>query len=312
MTKRDFFYLSADGKTQIHAVEWLPDDKPQAVLQIAHGVTEHILRYEELADFFTKKGFAVVGNDHLGHGYSVAAGAAAMYCGPKDSWHWIEEDMYSCLKRTKRHFPNIPYIILGLSLGSFAIRSLLIHYPDAVDGAVLAGTGQNPGYQLAAVRWLVENEARRVGEEHSTPLIHKLSFGTYNRYFAPNRTDFDWLCASREGLEDYIADELRGKALSAGLFREMLSIMLFTGNFKNQKQMKKDVPILLISGDRDPVGNNGRGVKNTCQSFKKAGMKNITMKLFHGLRHDLFLEDRRADVSDYIYQWISDNKIILT
>lgn len=195
---------------------------------------------------------------------------------------------------------------MGLSLGSFVIRSFLIHHPGEVDGAILVGTGQSPAFQLVAVRWIAKNEARKSGEAYSTPLIQKLSFGTYNRYFAPNRTEFDWLCASKEGLDNYIADELRGKALSAGLFREMLSSMIFTGNIKNQELMNKDVSILLLSGSNDPVGDNGKGVKSTYQSFSKVGMKDVTVKLYPGLRHDLFREDEKQEIFTYIYQWITE------
>ncbi len=308
MTKKEFYFPSADGKTKIHAVEWLPEGTPKAVLQIAHGVTEHILAYEELAEYFTGKGFIVVGNDHLGHGLSIAEGAQPMYFGPEDSWLWVEEDMHTCQKLTKEEFADIPYFMLGLSLGTFVIRSFLIHHPGQTDGAILVGTGQTPAVALAAVRWLAKREARKAGEAYSTPLIQQLSFGTYNKDFAPNRTDFDWLCSSEKGLDVYLADKLRGEAMSAGLFREMLSSMIFTGKAENQKMMDKDIPILLVSGDMDPVGDKGKGVKATCESFKKVGMKDVSMKLYPGLRHNLFLEDERKEIYVHICAWIM-NKI---
>lgn len=304
MKRNEFYFLSADKKTQIHVVEWIPEEKPKAILQIAHGVTEHILRYEEMAEFFTKRGFVVAGNDHLGHGTSVAAGAEPMYFGTEGSWSFAESDMYTCQKQLKKRYPGIPCIVLGLSLGSFLVRTYLIHHPGETAGVILAGTGQQSVLPLLIVRNIAKKEAHHAGEAYSTPLIKKFTFETYNKKFSPNRTDFDWLCSSEEGLEDYIADPLRGEALSAGLFREMLSGMIFTGNLKNQKKMDKKVPIFLVSGEDDPVGNCGKGVKAAYRSLQKAGVEDVSMKLYPGLRHDIFLEDSRKDIFEDIYSWI--------
>jgi len=306
MTQNEFYYLSADKRTTIHAVEWCPSEEPRAILQVAHGVTEHMLCYAEMAEFFTARGIVLVGNDHLGHGSSVAKDAQPMYFGPEDSWNWVEEDMYTCLKMTKEKYPDIPYFVLGLSLGSFLVRTFSIHHPGKVDGIVLAGTGQSPAMQLRLVKLLAKNEAKKVGEDQTTPMIHKLTFEMYNKQFTPNHTDYDWLCASKAGLDSYIADPLRGEDMSAGLFREMLTGMLCSGNLKNQMKMDKDVPVLLISGENDPVGENGKGVRATYRSFQKAGVKNVSMKLYPGLRHDIFIEDEKQDVFEYIYQWLED------
>ena len=139
MVKREFTFPSADGKTAIHAVEWLPEGAPRAVLQIAHGVSEYVLRYEDFAGYLTERGFAVVGNDHLGHGLSVADGAPRLYFGPKGSWNWVVEDMEQLRKLTHEKFPNLPYFLLGHSMGSFLTRTYLIRYPGTVDGAIIIG-----------------------------------------------------------------------------------------------------------------------------------------------------------------------------
>lgn len=306
MTKNEFYYESADKKTKIHAVEWTPDGAVKAVLQIAHGVTEHMFKYEKMAEYFTSRGVAVVGNDHLGHGLSIAKDGKPMYFGPEGSWDWVEQDMCTCYKTIKKKYPDVPYFILGLSLGSFLVRSFMINQPGAVDGAVLVGTGQTvPAFQLKLARFMARKEAKKSGDSACTPLIHKLTFETYNKQFAPNRTDYDWLCADEEGLNDYIADDLRGESVSAGMFREMLNGMLFTGDAKNQKRMDKNVPILLISGNNDPVGESGKGVKRTYDSLKKAGVENVDMKLYPGLRHDILREKEKMDVFGDIYKWMA-------
>lgn len=306
MTREDFNYLSADGKTSIHAVEWRPEGDPIAVLQIAHGVTEHILRYEELAAYFAERGFVVVGNDHLGHGTSIAEGAQPMYFGPPGSWEWVIKDMHECSRIIKEKYPNIPYIAIGSSLGSFAIRTWLINNPEAVDAAILAGTGQTAPVLLGFIKKVAVREGEKSGEENTTPLINKLTFENYNKGFAPNKTEFDWLCVSKTSLDEYLKDPLRGKAMSAGLFRELVDGMVFTAKKANQQQMNKEMPVLLISGAEDPVGDRGKGVERTLRSFEKAGMKDVDKKIYPGLRHDILHDEGREEIFEYLCQWIAE------
>lgn len=304
MNKNEFYYLSADGKTQIHAVEWIPDEKPKAILQIAHGVTEYILRYEQFAEYLVKKGIMVVGNDHLGHGKSIAKDSEPMYFGPTGSWKWAVEDMYTCTKMIKEKYPEIPYYMLGFSLGSFLLRTYLIEYPGIADAAIIMGTGETPPVQIALAKFIANKEAKKVGENHTSPMIKKLTFDTYNKFFAPNRTDYDWLCSDNEGLDEYIADQMRGGNLSAGLFREMLSGMKFTSEIKNLKKMNLNTPILFISGDEDPVGEKGKGVIKAYHKFQDIGMKDVEIKLYPKLRHDILHEKCKKEIYEYVYNWI--------
>jgi len=306
MQKNEFYYMSKDGKTQIHAVEWLPDEEPKAILQIAHGVTEYILRYEELARFLTEKGIAVVGNDHLGHGKSISENAEPMYFGPEGSWNWVVDDIRTYMDLTKNKYPNIPYYLLGFSLGSFVARTFLIKYTEKLDGAIIIGTGQTPSFQIALAKFMANKEAKKVGEEHTSPTIRKLTFETYNRIFAPNRTKFDWLCSSEKSIDEYIKDPMRGGDMSAGLFREMLSGMAFSAKQDNINKIDKQLPILFLSGDKDPVGEKGKGVKRVYNCLKKAGIKNVEMKLYSGLRHDILHEECRQDIFNDILKFINE------
>ena len=306
MTRNEFYYPSADGKTKIHAVEWLPDGEPKAILQIAHGVTEYILRYEEFAKFLTEKGIAVVGNDHIGHGTSIAEGAERMYFGPEGRCDCVVEDIKKCLEITKNKFPNTPYCLLGFSLGSFLARTYLTKYPGTLNGAIIMGSGQLPPFQISIAKFMVNNEAKKVGEDHTSPTIQKLSYETYNKYFAPNRTKYDWLCASTTSLDEYIKDTMRGEDFTAGLFRELLNGMAFTAKQSNIEKIDKNIPILFLSGDKDPVGEQGKGVIKAYDCFKKAGIKDVKMKLYPGLRHDILREDCKQDIFEYIYNWMKD------
>ena len=305
MIKNEFYYPSADGKTQIHAVEWKPETEIKGIIQIAHGVTEYILRYENFAEFFTQKGFVVVGNDHLGHGQSIAPNDKPMYFGPNGSWNFVVKDIDTCKQMAKKKYPNVPYIILGFSLGSFLVRTYLIDYAqEPLDGAIIMGTGYIPNFKIAIAKMMTNKEAKKVGEENTSPVIKSLTFETYNKLFKPNRTAFDWLCSNEEALDEYIKDPLRGEDYSAGLFREMLTGMQYTADMKNIQKMNKKIPIFLLSGDKDPVGEFGKGVIKTHKIFKKAGIEDVEIKLYPNLRHDILHEKCKDTIYNDIYLWL--------
>lgn len=304
MVRSEFTFLSADGRTPIHAVEWLPEGPVRAVLQISHGVAEYILRYEPFAAYLTERGFAVVGHDHLGHGASVAEGAPRLYFGPKGSWDWVVEDLYTRRCLAGNRFPGVPYFLLGHSMGSFLARTYLIRYPGTVDGAVIMGTGHMPSAVVTAGQLFVRREIRRVGETCPSDAVTKLSFGTYNRAFAPNRTAFDWISVSQANVDAYLSDPLCGENPSMGLFREMLSGIAFITRPGNIRKMNANTPVCFLSGSMDPVGEFGRGVRRACRSFQKAGMRHVSMKLYPGLRHEILNEDCREAIYEDICQWL--------
>ncbi|MCF2663453.1 lysophospholipase [Oscillibacter valericigenes] len=305
MVRNEFTFLSADGKTPIHAVEWLPESQVRAVLQISHGVSEYILRYEPFAEYLTARGFAVVGHDHLGHGQSVAEGSARLYFGPKGSWNWVVDDIDQRRNLAKEKFPQVPYFLLGHSMGSFLARTYLIRYPGAVDAVVIMGTGQMPPAVIAGGMAVAAEEARRVGEDQVSPLVDKLSFGAYNKRFAPNRTNFDWLSLNQDNVDRYIADPLCGGNATIGLFREMLGGLSFIAKPKNLKRMNLNIPVLFISGEMDPVGDCGKGVQRAYESFRKAGVRDVSLKLYPELRHEILNDTCRETVYDDIYQWLA-------
>lgn len=311
MVFHEFTYLSADGKTPIHAVEWLPEGSPLAVLQISHGVSEHILRYEPLARYLTDRGFAVAGHDHLGHGGSIIEGKGPLYFGPKGSWDFVVQDVEVRRQLAREKFPGIPYFLLGHSMGSFVTRTYLIRHHATVDGAILMGTGQMPPALVKGGLLLASLEARRVGEDRPSPLVDKVAFGPYNKPFAPNRTPYDWLSVSEENVDAYIAHPLCGGIPSTGLFREMLRGIACITDQKNVENMDKATPILFISGAMDPVGDLGKGVERAYESFLAAGMEDVDLKLYPELRHEILNEDCREQVFQDLYQWMGAKTAVL-
>ena len=305
MVFQEFTYLSANGVTPIHAAQWLPEGEVRAVVQIAHGVSEHILRYEPFARYLTEQGFAVVGNDHLGHGESVIEGKGRLYFGPKGSWNAVVQDLEVLRQRTREQFPTVPYFLLGHSMGSFLARTYLIRHHGTVNGAIIMGTGQMPPALIKSGILAAKAEGRRVGEDQPSGLINKIAFAPYNKPFAPNRTPYDWLSINEKNVDDYIAHPFCGGIPSCGLFREMLTGVSFITDQRNVEQMDRSTPILFISGAMDPVGDLGKGVKRAYGSFRAAGMKDVSIKLYPQLRHEILNEDCREEIYNDLLEWMN-------
>ena len=304
MTKiNEFTFLSSDGKTKLHAMEWIPEDREIiAVLQIAHGVSEYIARYDGFARYLNDRGIAVVGNDHLGHGGS--AGETPVYFGEAEGWTHVVNDLYSLHLRAQEDFPNVPLFLMGHSMGSFLTRSYLIRYPGTVHGAVIMGTGWQSPAVITAGRLVAKAEARRYGKNGVSPLVNKMAFGGYNKSFSPNRTAFDWLSVDNGNVDRYIADPLCGQDATVGLFLDMLEGFRFNQDPDNLKRMDGKTPILFVAGAADPVGAQGKGVRRAYEAFLKAGVQDVTLKLYEGLRHEILNEKEKETVSVDIYSWL--------
>ena len=295
--KTDFFEFSSENKL-LSAVAWLPESEPTAVLQITHGMTEHIGRYETLAEQMTASGIAVCGFDLRGHGKNGDDEEVASF--GENGWQLSLNDMRNFFEEMKKRVPNAPYFMMGFSLGSFLLREYLSLYPDDVDGAVIIGTGYQPAWILSIMKAIVKGEWKKAGFDNTTMLVKKLSFETYNQKFQPNETDSDWLCADEDELFEYMRDPLCRKYISAGLFWQLLDSMKRTGKRKAASVWKTDMPVLLLSGENDPVGNNGKGVRLICQQLKKLGMTDVTMQLFPNARHDLLHEKKSGNADEAI------------
>lgn len=302
MELHEFSFPSTDGKTDLHGVEWLPEGEVQAVLQISHGVAEHILRYAPLAEFLTKQGVAVVGHDHLGHGTSVPPGAPRLYFGPLGSWDTVVEDLYRRSQLARARFPGVPLFLLGHSMGSFLLRSFLLAHPSCVEGAIIVGTGEVPCSRLAAA--LAGLECRRIGETQPSPFLLHLVFRVYNRRFAPNRTESDWISKNPENVDAYCADPLCGGDPSAGLTREMLRSFAQISSPAALRQMDPETPILFLSGAMDPVGSCGKGVRRVFHKFQSAGVQDLTCILYSELRHEILNEAERERVYGDLLRWL--------
>ena len=288
------------GSRSLPAVIWKPE-KVEVVIQIVHGMTEHMGRYEEFATKMNAHGIAVAGFDLPGHGRNPGDPEVASF--GEGGWQAVLEDMQLFHEHLMEEFPGVPQMILGFSLGSFLLRDYLNTYPtDSLAGVIIMGTGHQPGWLLSMMMAIVSGQIKKVGLDHTSDLIKQLSFGTYNQKFKPNRTEADWLCSNGSALDTYLADPLVRKHISAGLFWELLGSMKRRSDKGEYDRWDKNLPVLLISGAEDPVGNGGKGVRTIYRQMQKAGMQNATLELIPDARHDVLHENNQAQ--EYILNWL--------
>ncbi len=299
--RTDLTYPSSDGLHTVHAVLWLPEEgEPKAVVQLVHGICEYILRYDPFAQYLTAHGFAVVGNDHLGHGQTAR--------GPEEygyftNWWDLVDDVYALRVRMGERFPALPYFLLGHSMGSFVARTYLIDHPGTLTGCILSGTGQEGSATVALGRFLTGlGNPRKVNK-----LFYALSIGAYNNAFKPVRTSADWICRDEAVVDKYLADPLCSFQTTAGMNHAMMQGLQYISKKENLARMDKDTPVYFFSGDRDPVGAMGKGVRKVEGFFREAGVKDLTVKLYPGGRHEMLNEINKEEVFADVLAWISSH-----
>ena len=295
-------YPSCDGVHTIHAVQWLPEGEPRGVIQIVHGVAEYVERYDPLAHYLTERGYVVCGEDHLGHGHTAAGQFG--YFAPRGGWDLVARDIRQLRVLQGERYPGLPYVMLGHSMGSFLTRTYLIRWPGTLDGAVLSGTGQEPAPLVALGRLLAGGLCALRGPEYVSDLVYQLSLGAYNRAFRPNRTTADWLSRDEGAVDANLRDPLCAFRPTVSMFRDMMTGLRFIARRDNLARMDRATPVYFLSGDRDPVGSMGAGVKKVAGMFRAAGCGDVTLKLYPGGRHEMFNEINRQEVMDDLLAWL--------
>ncbi|MCI6957631.1 MAG: alpha/beta hydrolase [Candidatus Faecousia sp.] len=297
------FYFDSQGAGKIRCRSWLPQGEPRAVVQLVHGIAEHVDRYDHFARFLTEQGFAVVAEDHMGHGKSINNGGIQGYF--HGGWFAAVADTYHLLELTRQEFPGIPYILFGHSMGSFMARTILCKYPDSgITAAVICGTGWQPAAALPALIKTAELIGKRSGETAPSKALEAMAFGSYNKRVEHKRTVCDWLTRESSVVDAYMADPLCGFTPSAGLFRDMLSGIRYIQKPESLNAMKKDLPVFFIAGGDDPVGSYGKGVRKAAEAFRQTGMQDVTVKLYPLCRHEILNEINKQEVYQDILTWI--------
>ena len=304
MRKEEFTIDSRDGIHKLYSVKYVPEGQPRAIVQIVHGMAEHIGRYEDFAKFLTEQGFLVTGEDHLGHGQSVPDGDTYGYFCSMDPATVVVRDVHRLKKTIQGQYPGVPYIILGHSMGSYILRNYLFRYGTGIQGAIIMGTGMEKPVEVGFVRCLSKCIEMIYGEKHLSPTLNKLVGGKYNAKITNPRTESDWLTKDEEIVNHYRIDPLCGFPFTVNGYRCLFELVNRLFKADNLSKLPADLPVLMVSGTEDPVGAYGVGVKKAYESITGAGMKKVELKLYEGDRHEILNELDRAKVYEDIAAWL--------
>ena len=302
--KNEFYYASADGKTQVHSVEWIPEGEVKAVLQICHGMAEHIERYHEFATFLTAQGYYVVGHDHLGHGKSVVESGTLGYFHETSGNEYVLADIHSLRIATAEKYPNIPYFMLGHSMGSFLARQYIGVHGSGLSGAIIMGTGEQPSVILGVGKMLCKIIAIFKGWKYRSNLVDSMAAGGYDKHFKNEIGTLGWLSRNVDNRKRYVDDPLCGYVFTVNGYYHMFSGMLAMNASEKAEKIPKFLPIYLVAGQEDPVGNFGKSVENVFKNYIKCGMTDVQMKLYAGDRHEILNEDDKEQVYRDIWKWM--------
>lgn len=306
MVKEEFYYDSRDGKSKLHAIRWMPDDPDSVVcvLQIVHGMAEYVGRYEEFAKFLTDRGFVVTGEDHMGHGKSVGKVGKNGYFCEQDPATVLVRDGHRLKKATQALYPQVPYVIMGHSMGSFITRNYMFRYGTGISAAVIMGTGMPSLTALNLSKAVAVVQRFFCGSDHVSKLLDKLVFGNYNKKIDNARTPFDWLSRDEERVDRYMADSMCGFVFTVNGFSTLFELISRLHNRQNLDRIPKSLPVYMVSGTGDPVGGYGKGVEKAYESLKEAGLENVELKLYEDARHELLNETNRDEIMQGIYEWL--------
>ena len=305
ITVTDAYFNSSTGKNKIHTMIWKDDSAdPKAVIQIAHGVCEHIERYDDFARFLVGCGYVVVGNDHLGHGKSVNTLDELGYFADEDGDVRMVDDMHILYQIMKKRYPDLPYFLFGHSMGSLLARQYCAVFGYELSGAIFCGTGNIIGAAVL-LKTPMDKLVEKLGAGSDKIDLFALNSKAYNQGFREENDDLAWLSRNVENREVYRADPYCGFQLKVGGFRDLATLMLKVSHPDWAFKIPVDLPILVISGAKDPVGGNGKGVLKVVDALEAAGNE-PTVILYPGDRHEILNEDDREIVYSDVKQWLSD------
>ena len=288
-------YPSHDNASTIRALVWEPDDaarpdfSPRAVVQIVHGMSEHVERYAPFAEFLVGRGFVVCANDHVGHGKTA---------GEHDLGHMplangadvLVEDVHALREKVCERYPHARHVMFGHSMGSFVTRVYLTRHADGLSAAILCGTGQQPRIQTVAGRVITHLIAQIRGERHVSRFVDSLGAGAYGRAIKDARTDVDWISSDPDVVDEYIADPLCGQSFTVGAYATLASLVADATDARLARRVPKDLPLLFVAGAEDPVGDCGRGVARAVDEYRNAGVRLVEMGIYPGARHEILNE----------------------
>ena len=280
-------------------------DRPEGILQIAHGMCEYLERYEPFIEYLVGQGWIVCGNDHLGHGRTAASEEELGYMGGSDGWRCMVKDMHTLTRRMQQLHPGLPYFLLAHSMGSFLGRAYLAQYGKELTGAIIMGTSSGVGIlPSCAALGLIRVLSLIRGDRYRSAALQKMVFGSYNQKITDPATDSDWISTDPEVVRKYTEDPLCSFSFTLSGFRNLLHVLGYVSSSGWAAQVPKDLPVLLISGSEDPVGSYGKGPQIVARRLQKAGVREVTLQLYPDMRHEPLNETGRETVYKDLLDWL--------
>lgn len=297
-------YPSADGLSSVSYCCFVPlEVVPRAVIQISHGMCEYFMRYRPLAEYLCELGYVVCGNDHTGHGESAANADALGFTGGVDA---MVEDLYTLTEKMRGQFENLPVILVGHSMGSFLARYYAEIYPDSVDGLVIVGTG-GPDNPTELGKALAKTTMKLRGEKHRSPLITEIAFGSYNKGLVCEKGKKAWLTRDAAVVDAYAEDKFCNYTFTAKGYYDLFDMIGRVSRPNWAGTLTKDLPVLILSGEADPVGAYGKGVVKVHERLLAAGMTDVKMILYPEMRHEVFNEIGKEQVYGDLVAWLEEH-----
>ena len=298
-------FASTDGKNNIYGRIYTPaSGVVRGVVQLSHGMVDHTGRYEALASYLCARGYVFAGNDHLGHGASVAADEDFGFFAESGGVDILLRDLHSMNRILRERFPGIKPVIIGHSMGSFLSRLYVNKYPHTVSGHVIHGTGGPMGIVLPLGKALVKTVALFRGKRHRSPFVASVAFAGYNSKFPKSEGKSAWLTRDLERVSDRDTDKRTSFIFTLSAYYDLFSAVSRSNSKKWFSEYQRELPTLIMSGDMDPVGNYGDGPKYVYKHLMIRGVTDLELKLYEGARHELFNELNRAEVFADITTWL--------
>lgn len=302
---KEFCIPSTDGKSQLHVVIWEPDIPVSGIVQISHGMIEYVKRYDQFAWFLNQEGFLVIGNDHLGHGETAKNDDKLGYFCTSNMSQTVVADLYEVTRFAKKYYPDVPYFLFGHSMGSFMARRYIMTYGNEIDGVIISGTGNQPKIVLKAGKMMTTLTKLFKGDHYRSAMLKKMFFSKFNKHIPNVRTSNDWLTKDEVIVDNYNKDKYCTYSFTVNGYRTLLEVLSFIQDSNNIAQIPKNLPIFLIAGEEDPVGNYGKAVRHVYEIYKKAGIGDISLKLYKNDRHELINETDKETVYADITNWLT-------
>lgn len=305
--KKEFSFLSANDKTQIHGILWIPDGEVRGVVQLVHGMVEHIGRYEEFAGFLNQQGFAVIGHDHLGHGLSICSEEDYGFFSDKMGQVALLKDIHRVTKMAKARYPKLPLFVLGHSMGSFLLRRYLTIYGSEIDGAIIMATGYEPLWAVRFGKVLAKILMLARGGHYRSKLVNGLSLGGYVAKFGNHRRPGSWLSKNEENVKAYKADPHCHFVFSVSAYYDFFCILEDLARRKNFERIPRNLPLFLVSGMDDALGGFTKHVLHVYNEYREIGIKDVEIQLYKDDRHEILNELDRNNVYEDIRAWLENH-----